>query len=135
MLDAFGVRTLPEVGERDGQVRERDGLQPAVAELEARLTSALDDFIHARSLLEGLDLDGLAIEKAEIERRLADLAKSVTCLHIEDSLLAHGSLRRPRCFDRLSMVFLSLLSEAIFAPSSTPTTVRFMVPSSIEPEW
>lgn len=79
VLDAFGVKTLPEVAERDEQLRERDGLQSAVAELEERLTSelALDEFAQARSLLESVDLDGLAIEKAEIERRLADLDEAI----------------------------------------------------------
>ncbi|MGT2467682.1 ATP-binding protein (plasmid) [Mesorhizobium atlanticum] len=96
VLDAFVVRTLPEVGERDEQLRERDGLQRAVAELEARLTSelALDDFIQAQSLLEGLDLDGLAIEKAEVERRLADL----------DDSLQQQLVRRTRATDKLDAI-------------------------------
>ncbi|KUM27542.1 hypothetical protein AU467_16715 [Mesorhizobium loti] len=96
VLDAFAVKTLPEVVERDEQLRERDGLQGAVAELEERLTSelALDDFIQAQSLLEGLDLDGLAIEKAEIERRLADL----------DDSLQQQLVRRTRATDKLDAI-------------------------------
>ncbi|MBZ9672519.1 ATP-binding protein [Mesorhizobium sp. ES1-3] len=97
VLDTFGVKTLPEVAERDEQLRERDGLQSAVAELEERLTSelALDDFAQARSLLESVDLDALAIEKAEIERRLADLDEAiqqqlVRCTRATDKLDAIG---------------------------------------------
>ncbi|CDX15123.1 conserved hypothetical protein [Mesorhizobium sp. ORS 3324] len=96
VLDAFGVKTLPEVGERDEQLRERDGLRSAVAELEERLTSelALDDFTQAQSLLEGLDLDGLEIEKAEVERRLADL----------DDTLQQQLVRRTRATDKLDAI-------------------------------
>lgn len=96
VLDAFGVKTLPEVAERDEQLRERDGLQGAVAELEERLTSelALDDFAQARSLLESVDLDGLAIEKAEIERRLADL----------DEAIQQQLVRRTRATDKLDAI-------------------------------
>lgn len=96
VLDAFGAKTLPEVAERDEQLRERDSLQSAVAELEERLTSelALEDFAQARSLLEGVDLDGLAIEKAEIERRLADL----------DEALQQQLVRRTRATDKLDAI-------------------------------
>ncbi|TPL88552.1 AAA family ATPase [Mesorhizobium sp. B2-3-12] len=96
VLDAFGVKTLPEVVERDEQLRERDGLQSAVAELQERLTSelALGDFIQAQSLLEGLDLDGLAIEKADVERRLADL----------DDSLQQQLVRRTRASDKLDAI-------------------------------
>lgn len=96
VLDTFGVKTLPEVVERDKQLRERDGLQSAVAELEERLTSelAIDDFVEAQSLLEGLDLDGLAVEKAEIERRLADL----------DESLQQQLVRRTRATDKLDAI-------------------------------
>ncbi|KAA3448565.1 hypothetical protein C7I87_21090 [Mesorhizobium sp. SARCC-RB16n] len=96
VLDAFGVKTLPEVVERDEQLRERDGLQSAVAELQERLTSelALGDFIQAQSLLEGLDLDGLAIEEADVERRLADL----------DDSLQQQLVRRTRATDKLDAI-------------------------------
>ncbi|MER9829771.1 AAA family ATPase [Mesorhizobium sp. M0134] len=96
VLDTFGVKTLPEVAERDEQLRERDGLQSAVAELEERLTSelALDDFAQARSLLESVDLDALAIEKAEIERRLADL----------DEAIQQQLVRRTRATDKLDAI-------------------------------
>ncbi|MDX8479841.1 AAA family ATPase [Mesorhizobium sp. VK24D] len=96
VLGAFGVKTLPEVAERDQQLRERDGLHVAVAELEQRLTSelALDDFTQAQSLVEGLDLDRLAIEKAEIERRLADL----------DDSLQQQLVRRTRATDKLDAI-------------------------------
>ncbi|CDX38016.1 conserved hypothetical protein [Mesorhizobium sp. ORS 3359] len=96
VLDAFRVETLPEVAERDERLRERDGLQSAVAELEERLTSelALEDFAQARSLLESVDLDGLAIEKAEIERRLADL----------DEAIQQQLVRRTRATDKLDAI-------------------------------
>ncbi|RWE64268.1 MAG: hypothetical protein EOS62_30130, partial [Mesorhizobium sp.] len=96
VLDAFGVKTLPEVAERDERLRERDGLQSAVAELEERLTSelALDHFTQARSLLESADLDGLAIEKAEIERRLSDL----------DEAIQQQLVRRTRATDKLDAI-------------------------------
>ena len=96
VLDAFGAKTLPEVVKRDEQLRERDGLQGALGELEERLTSglAVDDFSQAQSLLEGLDLDGLAIEKAEIERRLADL----------DGSLQQHLVRRTRATDKLDAI-------------------------------
>ncbi|AZO75574.1 YhaN family protein [Mesorhizobium sp. M1D.F.Ca.ET.043.01.1.1] len=96
VLDAFGVKTLPEVAERDEQLRERDSLQRAVAELEERVTSevALEDFAQARSLLESVDLDGLAIEKAEIERHLADL----------DEAIQQQLVRRTRATDKLDAI-------------------------------
>lgn len=96
VLESFGVRTLPEVVKRDEQLRERDGLQSAVAELEERLTSELprNNFTQAQSLLEGLDLDGLAIEKAEIERRLADV----------DVSLQQQLVRRTRATDKLDAI-------------------------------
>ncbi|CCV03103.1 conserved hypothetical protein [Mesorhizobium metallidurans STM 2683] len=96
VLDAFGVKTLPEVVERDEQLRERDGLQSAVAKLEERLTIELasNDFIQAQSLLEGQDVDGLAIEKAEVERRLADL----------DESLQQQLVRRTRATDKLDAI-------------------------------
>ncbi|BAV50370.1 Chromosome partition protein smc [Mesorhizobium loti] len=96
VLDAFGVKTLPQVAERDQQLRERDGLQSTMGELEERLTSelAVADFTQARSLLEGLDLDGLAIEKAEVERRLADL----------DDSLQQQLVRRTRATDKLDAI-------------------------------
>ncbi|MER8383378.1 hypothetical protein [Mesorhizobium sp. M1399] len=95
VLDAFGVKTLLEVVERE-QLRERDGLQSEVDELEERLTSelALNDFIQAQSLLEGLDLDGRAVEKAEVERRLADL----------DASLQQQLVRRTRATDKLDAI-------------------------------
>ncbi|RWE28200.1 MAG: hypothetical protein EOS77_26885 [Mesorhizobium sp.] len=96
VLGAFGVKTLPEVAERDDQLRERDSLHSAVAELEEKLTKelALDDFAQARSLLEGLDLDGLAIEKAEVERRLTDV----------DESLQQQLVRRTRAADKLDAI-------------------------------
>ncbi|PBB29606.1 AAA family ATPase [Mesorhizobium sp. WSM3882] len=96
VLEAFGAKTLPEVAERDEQLRERDRLLSAVAELEERLTSelALEDFAQARSLLESVDLDGLPIEKAEIERRLADL----------DEALQQQLVRRTRAADKLDAI-------------------------------
>lgn len=96
VLDAFGVRTLPEVAERDQQLRERDALRSIMAELEERLTSELAaaNFTRARSSLEGLDLDGLEIEKAEVERRLADL----------DESLQQQLVRRTRATDKLDAI-------------------------------
>ncbi|MDX8449920.1 ATP-binding protein [Mesorhizobium captivum] len=96
VLDAFGVTSLPEVVEREELLRERDSLRSTVAELEERLSSELvvEDISQARTLLEGLDFHALAIEKAESERRLADL----------DELLQEQLIRRTRAADRLDAV-------------------------------
>ncbi|MGX9574274.1 ATP-binding protein [Mesorhizobium sp. f-mel] len=96
VLNAFGVSSLPEVVARDEQLRERDRLRTALVELEEQLSSelAVDDIIQARSLLQGLDLDGLAIEKAEGERRLADL----------DDSLQQQLVRRTRAVDKLDAI-------------------------------
>ncbi len=96
VLSAFGVINLPEVIERDELLRERDRLRSALAELEEQLSSdlAVDDVIQARSLLEGLDFERLAIEKAEGERPLADL----------DELLQQQLVRRTRATDKLDAI-------------------------------
>ncbi|WP_258119727.1 hypothetical protein [Mesorhizobium onobrychidis] len=54
----------------------------------------MDDIIHARSLLESLDLDRLAIEMVEGERRLADLGE----------LLQQQLARRTRATDKLDAI-------------------------------
>lgn len=92
----LGLAPLPEVAGRDQQLRERDGLQSSVAELEERLTSelALAEFVQAQSLLDGLDHDGLAIEKAQIERRLTDF----------DDSLEQQLVRRTRATDKIDAI-------------------------------
>ena len=72
ILGAFGVATLSEVVERDELLRERDRLRAAVAELEEQLAAelAVEGCGQARTILDALDFDGLAVEKAEIEQRL-----------------------------------------------------------------
>ncbi|TIQ37192.1 MAG: hypothetical protein E5X48_07470 [Mesorhizobium sp.] len=96
ILDAFGVTSLSEVVERDKLLRERDSLRSTLAELEDRLSSelAVEGIDQARTLLEGLDFDGLAVERAECDRRLADL----------DELLEQQLVRRTRAADRLDAV-------------------------------
>jgi len=96
VLSAFGVASLPEVVDRDQLLRERDRLRSALVELEEQLSSELtvDNTIQARSLLEGFDFERLAIEKAEAERRLADL----------DELLQQQLVRRTRAADRLDAI-------------------------------
>lgn len=69
VLGVFGVATLAEVVERDELLRERDSLRLAVAELEERITThlAVERFEQAYAMLQAIDFDSLAVEKAEGE--------------------------------------------------------------------
>ncbi|MER9701644.1 AAA family ATPase [Mesorhizobium sp. M0146] len=79
VLGVFGVATLSEVVERDELLRERDGLRTTVAELEERVVAelAVDGFDQARSILEAIDFDSLAVEKAEGEQRLRQFVEII----------------------------------------------------------
>ena len=96
VLDVFGVATLSEVVERDELLRDRDRLRMAVAELGEQLAAelAVEGFEQARSILDGLDLNSLAIEKAEGEQRLRDL----------DEAIQQQLIRRTRASDKLDAV-------------------------------
>lgn len=96
VLRAFGVASLTEVVEREKLLRERDHLRSTVAELEEQLLVelAVDDVMQARSLLAGLDMDELAVEKAESERLLADI----------DELMQQHLIERARASDRLDAI-------------------------------
>ena len=96
VLDAFGVATLPEVVERDELLKERDRLHAALTDLQDQLSAELDvdAIIQAHSILDGLDLPRLAIEKAEGERRLGDL----------DELMQQQLIRRTRAVDKLDAI-------------------------------
>jgi len=96
ILGVFGVATLAQVVERDEQLRERDGLRTAVAELEERITAELsvDSFEVAQALLEAIDFDGLAIEEAEGEQRLRQL----------DEAMQQQLIRQTRAMDKLDAI-------------------------------
>ncbi|MDW6020654.1 AAA family ATPase [Mesorhizobium sp. BAC0120] len=96
ILDAFGVATLSEVVERDEMLRERDRLRASVAEFEERVTAELDaeSFEQARSIMDSLDFDSLAIEKAEGEQRLRDL----------DEMIRQQLVRQTRAADKLEAI-------------------------------
>ncbi|MER8460724.1 AAA family ATPase [Mesorhizobium sp. M0408] len=96
VLSAFRATSLPEVVERDELLRERDRLRGSLVETEEQLSVelAMESVPQARSLLESLDLEALAIETSETERRLADL----------DGLMQEQLIRRARATDRLDAV-------------------------------
>ncbi|MET2831565.1 ATP-binding protein [Mesorhizobium shangrilense] len=96
VLDVFGVATLPEVVERDELLRDRDRLRTAIAELEEQVAAelAVDGFEKARSILDALDFDGLAVEKAESEQRLLDL----------DEAIKQQLIRQTRAADKLDAI-------------------------------
>ncbi|GLQ79951.1 sugar translocase [Mesorhizobium huakuii] len=96
VLAAFGVATLAQVVERDELLKERDRLRAALTDLEEQLSAELtaDGAEQAHSILDGLDLHGLAIEKAESERRLGDL----------DELIQQQLIRRTRAADKLDAI-------------------------------
>ncbi|GAA2813239.1 hypothetical protein GCM10010836_00170 [Aminobacter aminovorans] len=79
VLEIFAVDTLAEVIEREEQLRERDRLGRLVIELEEKLCIelAVDNTVQAMAALDGLTLDSLEVEKAEIERRLADFDERI----------------------------------------------------------
>jgi uncharacterized protein YhaN len=95
-LDVFGVATLAEVVERDELLRERDGLRTAVAECEERVTAELgvESFEQARMILDAIDFDALAVEKAEGEQRLHQL----------DGAIQQQLIRRTRAEDKLDAI-------------------------------
>lgn len=96
VLDAFGVGSLAEVVDREEALRERDRLRTAIAELEEQLASelAVEGLAQARSIMEGVDVDGLAVEKIECEQRLRDL----------DETLGQLLIRQTRAADKLEAI-------------------------------
>ncbi|MER9457408.1 AAA family ATPase [Mesorhizobium sp. M0478] len=96
VLGVFGVATLSEVIERDELLRERDGLRTTVAELEERVVAelAVDGFDQARSILEAIDFDSLAVEKAEGEQRLRQF----------DEIIQQQLIRQTRAADKLDAI-------------------------------
>ena len=96
VLAVFGVATLAEVVERDELLRERDGLRTAVAELEERVTAELsvERFEQAQAMLDAIDFDGLAVEKAEGEQRLRQL----------DEAIQQQLIRQTRAADKLDAI-------------------------------
>ncbi|TIM45026.1 MAG: hypothetical protein E5Y55_14245 [Mesorhizobium sp.] len=96
VLGVFGVTTLSEVVERDELLRDRDRLRAAVAELEEQLSAelAVEGVVQARSLLDAVDFDFLAIEKAESEQRLRDL----------DEMIQQQLIRKTRAADKLDAI-------------------------------
>ncbi|MER9190016.1 ATP-binding protein [Mesorhizobium australicum] len=96
VLSVFGVATLAEVVQRDELLRDRDRLRTAVAELEEQVSSelAVEGFEQARSILDAVDLDSLAIEKAEAEQRL----------RASDEAIQHQLIRQSRATDKLDAI-------------------------------
>lgn len=96
VLGVFGVATLSEVVERDELLRERDGLRTTVAELEERVVAelAVDGFDQARSILDAIDFDSLAVEKAEGEQRLRQF----------DEIIQQQLIRQTRAADKLDAI-------------------------------
>ncbi|MEI9411889.1 ATP-binding protein [Mesorhizobium salmacidum] len=96
VLSAFAVATVAEVVERDELLRERDRLRATVTELEDQLAAELgvEGFEQARSILDTLDFDGLAIEKAEGEQRLQQL----------DETIQQQLIRQTRAGDKLDAI-------------------------------
>ncbi|MBB6413701.1 uncharacterized protein YhaN [Mesorhizobium sangaii] len=96
VLSVFGVATLSEVVQRDELLRDRDRLRTAVAELEEQVSAelAVEGFEQARSILDAVDLDSLAIEKAEAEQRL----------RASDEAIQHQLIRQTRATDKLDAI-------------------------------
>ncbi|MDQ0332953.1 uncharacterized protein YhaN [Mesorhizobium sp. YL-MeA3-2017] len=96
VLLAFGVATLTEVVERDELLRERDSLLAAIAEHEERVTVELaaESFETARSVLEAVDFDSLAVERLEGEQRLRQL----------DDAIGQQLIRQTRAADKLDAI-------------------------------
>ncbi|CAH2402303.1 ATP-binding protein [Mesorhizobium escarrei] len=96
VLSVFGVATLADVVQRDELLRDRDRLRTAVAELEEQASSelAVEGFEQARSILDAVDLDSLAIEKAEAEQRL----------RASDEAIQHQLIRQTRATDKLDAI-------------------------------
>lgn len=96
VLGVFGVTTLTEVVERDELLRGRDRLRVAVAELEEQLLAelAVEGIAQARSILDALDFDRLAIERAESEQRLQGI----------DETIQQQLIRQTRAADKLDAI-------------------------------
>ncbi|TIT01147.1 MAG: hypothetical protein E5W98_12610 [Mesorhizobium sp.] len=96
VLSAFGVDTLTDVAQRDELLRERDRLRTTVAELEDRVAAelSLEKFEQARSVLDEIDFDGLAIEKAQGEQRLQQV----------DGALQQQLIRQTRAADKIDEI-------------------------------
>ncbi|TPN63614.1 hypothetical protein FJ986_23495 [Mesorhizobium sp. B1-1-1] len=96
VLSVFGVATLSEVVQRDELLRDRDRLRTVVAELAEQVSSelAVEGFEQACLILDAVDLDSLAIEKAEAEQRLRDL----------DEALQQQLIRQTRSTDKLDAI-------------------------------
>ncbi|UVK49727.1 AAA family ATPase (plasmid) [Mesorhizobium sp. AR02] len=96
ILSVFGVATLSEVVERDQLLRDRDRLRVAVAELEEQVSAelAVEGFEQARSILDAVDLDSLAVEEAEAEQRL----------RASDEAIQHQLIRQTRATDKLDAI-------------------------------
>ncbi|MER8690029.1 AAA family ATPase [Mesorhizobium sp. M1136] len=96
VLSVFGVATLADVVQRDELLRDRDRLRTTVAELEEQVSSELatEGFEQARSILDAVDLDSLAIENAEAEQRL----------RASDEAIQHQLIRQTRATDKLDAI-------------------------------
>lgn len=96
VLIAFGVETVTDVAQRDELLRERDRLRTSVAELENRVAAelSLEKFEQARSVLDEIDFDGLAIEKGQCEQRLQQL----------DGALQQQLIRQTRAADKIDEI-------------------------------
>ncbi|MER9638607.1 AAA family ATPase [Mesorhizobium sp. M0228] len=96
VLSVFGVATLSEVVQRDELLRDRDRLRTTVAELEEQMSSelAVEGFQQARSILDAVDLDSLAIEKPEAEQRL----------RASDEAIQQQLIRQTRATDKLDAI-------------------------------
>ncbi|RWD32172.1 MAG: hypothetical protein EOS34_21885 [Mesorhizobium sp.] len=96
VLSAFGVDTLTDVAQRDELLRERDRLRTTVAELEDRVAAelSLEKFEQARSVLDEIDFDGLAIEKGQGEQRLQQA----------DGALQQQLIRQTRAADKIDEI-------------------------------
>ncbi|SDA92573.1 ATP-binding protein [Mesorhizobium qingshengii] len=96
VLSVFGVATLSEVVQRDELLRDRDRLRTAVADFEEQVASelAVEGFEQARSILDALDLNSLAIDKAESEQRL----------RASDDAIQQQLIRQTRAADKLDAI-------------------------------
>lgn len=96
VLIAFGVETLTDVAQRDELLRERDRLRTSVAELEDRVAAelSLENFEQARSVLDEIDFESLAIEKGQGEQRLQQL----------DGALQQQLIRQTRAADKIDEI-------------------------------
>ena len=96
VLGVFKVATLPEVVERDKLLRERDGLNTAVAELKERITAelAVERFEQAQATLDAIDYEIIAVEKAEGEQKLRQF----------DEARQQQLIRQTRATDKLDAI-------------------------------